>query len=91
MTTLWWVVAILVGVTVGCLYRLALPGKQTLSIWLTVIAGCSFALTVTALWAWLGPDIGVLRVGAQVIGAWLGVVSCEHWANASQRRLRPWD
>ena len=46
--------AIVVGLIIGALGRLVLPGKQNIPIWLTIIVGIIAALIGTAIARFLG-------------------------------------
>ncbi|ADG88442.1 transglycosylase [Thermobispora bispora] len=46
--------AIIVGIVIGALGRLVLPGKQRISIWLTMLIGIIAALLGTAIAGALG-------------------------------------
>ena len=46
--------AIVVGIIVGALGRLVVPGKQNIPIWLTIIVGIVAALIGTAIARFLG-------------------------------------
>jgi len=46
--------AIIVGIVIGALGRLVLPGKQRISIWLTMLIGIITALLGTAIAGALG-------------------------------------
>lgn len=46
--------ALIVGLIVGALGRLVLPGRQRIPIWLTILVGIGAALVGTALAAVLG-------------------------------------
>jgi uncharacterized membrane protein YeaQ/YmgE (transglycosylase-associated protein family) len=48
------VTAIIVGLIIGALGRLALPGKQDIPIWLTIVVGVVAALVGTAIARALG-------------------------------------
>jgi uncharacterized membrane protein YeaQ/YmgE (transglycosylase-associated protein family) len=48
------VTAIVVGLIIGALGRLALPGKQDIPIWLTIVVGIVAALIGTAIAQALG-------------------------------------
>ncbi|MBL7261754.1 GlsB/YeaQ/YmgE family stress response membrane protein [Paractinoplanes lichenicola] len=48
--------AIVIGLIIGALGRLVLPGKQNISIWLTLLIGIIAALVGTFLAALIGVD-----------------------------------
>lgn len=48
--------ALVVGLIIGALGRLVVPGKQNIAIWLTLLIGVVAALVGTALAAALGVD-----------------------------------
>jgi uncharacterized membrane protein YeaQ/YmgE (transglycosylase-associated protein family) len=51
-----WVSAILVGIVVGILGRLALPGRQRIGAFATFLIGVAAALLGTVVARWLGVD-----------------------------------
>ncbi|MCM4079766.1 GlsB/YeaQ/YmgE family stress response membrane protein [Paractinoplanes hotanensis] len=50
------VTAIIIGLVIGALGRLVLPGRQKISIWLTLLIGIVAALIGTFLAAAIGAD-----------------------------------
>jgi uncharacterized membrane protein YeaQ/YmgE (transglycosylase-associated protein family) len=70
--------AIVVGLIIGALGRLVVPGKQNIPIWLTMLIGIVAALIGTALARALGwadtPGIDWIEVVIQVALAAIGVV-----------------
>lgn len=49
MTVTGFITAIFIGLIIGALARLLLPGKQNIPIWLTIVVGIVAALLGTAL------------------------------------------
>jgi uncharacterized membrane protein YeaQ/YmgE (transglycosylase-associated protein family) len=79
------IMAIIVGLIVGALGRLVLPGRQSIPVWLTIVVGIVAALLGTALaralgiptatsgidWLELLVQVALAAVGvALVSGAW---------------------
>jgi uncharacterized membrane protein YeaQ/YmgE (transglycosylase-associated protein family) len=75
LTSIIW--AIIIGAVIGALGRLVVPGRQDLSIWLTIAIGIVAALIGTAIARALGfADTGGIdwrELAVQVILAALGV------------------
>jgi len=46
--------AIVIGLIIGALARLVLPGKQNIPIWLTIVVGIVAAFIGTGIARWLG-------------------------------------
>jgi len=72
------IMAIIIGLVVGALGRLVLPGRQNIPIWLTIVVGIVAALLGTALARALGiptatSGIDWLELIVQVILAAVGV------------------
>lgn len=70
--------AILIGLVVGALGRLVVPGKQRIPIWLTIAVGIGAALLGTALANATGiptatPGVDWLELLVQVVVAAIGV------------------
>jgi uncharacterized membrane protein YeaQ/YmgE (transglycosylase-associated protein family) len=70
--------AIIIGLIVGALGRLVLPGRQSIPIWLTIVVGIVAALLGTALARAIGiptatSGIDWLELLVQVILAAVGV------------------
>lgn len=70
--------AILIGLVVGVLGRLVVPGKQRIPIWLTILVGIGAAFLGTVLATALGlpidtPGIDWLELLVQVVVAAIGV------------------
>ena len=70
--------AILIGLVIGALGRLVLPGKQPIPIWLTILVGIVAAFLGTALARGMGipidtPGVDWGELLVQVIVAALGV------------------
>ena len=69
--------AIIIGLIIGALGRLVLPGKQSISIWLTLLVGVVAALLGTFLAAILGVDdtrgVDWIELALQIGLAALGV------------------
>jgi len=81
--------AIIVGLIVGALGRLVLPGKQNIPVWLTIVVGIGAALLGTAIARGLGlaetPGIDWTEILIQVALAAVGVALV---AGYSSRRTR---
>ena len=68
--------AIIIGLIIGALGRLVLPGRQKISIWLTLLIGIVAALIGTFLAALIGVDETrgvdwielILQVGLAAVG-----------------------
>ncbi|MBB6349953.1 GlsB/YeaQ/YmgE family stress response membrane protein [Nonomuraea muscovyensis] len=68
--------AIIIGIAIGALGRLVIPGRQHLPIWLTIVIGIVAALAGTAIAAALGvADTGgidwielVIQIGLAALG-----------------------
>lgn len=71
------ITAIIVGAIIGALARLILPGRQNISVLLTILVGIVAAVIGTFIARALGfdttPGIDVLEVVVQVILAAIGV------------------
>lgn len=69
--------AIIIGLVIGALGRLVLPGRQNISIILTILVGIAAALLGTALAAGLGvaetAGVDWIELGLQVLLAAVGV------------------
>ncbi|GAB2997267.1 GlsB/YeaQ/YmgE family stress response membrane protein [Mycobacterium bourgelatii] len=70
--------AILIGLVVGALGRLVVPGKQRIPIWLTIVVGIGAALLGTLLADKLGiptatPGVDWMELLVQVVLAAIGV------------------
>ena len=78
MTVTGIIMAIIIGLIVGALGRLVLPGRQSIPIWLTIVVGIVAALLGTALARALGiptatSGVDWLELIVQVILAAVGV------------------
>ena len=78
MTVTGIITAIIIGLIVGALGRLVLPGRQSIPIWLTIVVGIVAALLGTALARAIGiptatSGIDWLELIVQVILAAVGV------------------
>ncbi|HET9142118.1 GlsB/YeaQ/YmgE family stress response membrane protein [Actinophytocola sp.] len=78
MTATGIITAIIIGLVVGALGRLVLPGRQNIPIWLTIVVGIVAALLGTALARAIGiptatSGIDWLELLVQVILAAVGV------------------
>ena len=78
MTVTGIIMAIIIGLVVGALGRLVLPGRQNIPIWLTIVVGIVAALLGTALARALGiptatSGVDWLELLVQVILAAVGV------------------
>jgi uncharacterized membrane protein YeaQ/YmgE (transglycosylase-associated protein family) len=72
------IMAIIIGLVVGALGRLVLPGRQNIPIWLTIVVGIVAALLGTALARAIGiptatSGVDWLELIVQVILAAVGV------------------
>jgi uncharacterized membrane protein YeaQ/YmgE (transglycosylase-associated protein family) len=68
--TFWGVVwYIIVGIIVGALARLILPGRQNMNIWVTILLGVVAAVLGGILWEWIfGPDQeGIAWIGSIIV------------------------
>lgn len=69
--------ALVVGVIIGALGRLVVPGKQNIPIWLTIVIGIVAALIGTAIARAVGvattPGIDWIEIVIQVVLAAIGV------------------
>jgi uncharacterized membrane protein YeaQ/YmgE (transglycosylase-associated protein family) len=70
--------AIVIGIIIGALGRLVVPGKQNIPIWLTVVIGIVAALIGTAIAAGLGVSstrgIDWIELIIQIVLAAVGVI-----------------
>jgi uncharacterized membrane protein YeaQ/YmgE (transglycosylase-associated protein family) len=48
------ITAIIIGLIIGALGRLVVPGKQNIAIWLTLVIGVVAALIGTLIAGWIG-------------------------------------
>ncbi|MCF6473058.1 GlsB/YeaQ/YmgE family stress response membrane protein [Nonomuraea sp. MG754425] len=68
---------LIIGVVIGALGRLVIPGRQRIPVWLTIVIGVVAALIGTAIAAVLGVadtrGIDWIELGIQVALAALGV------------------
>lgn len=88
-----WVWAIIVGIVLGFLAKLLLPGRQDIPWWLTIICGILGAFLGNAVSGWLGvkhtSGIDWIRHVLQILGAILIVaVVTPLWASLRGRRQR---
>ncbi|MFV0460224.1 MAG: GlsB/YeaQ/YmgE family stress response membrane protein [Actinomycetales bacterium] len=65
--------AIFVGLVVGALGRLVVPGRQSIPIWLTLVIGIVAALIGTAIAGAVGLTSFILILIIQVVLAAIGV------------------
>jgi len=83
------ITAIIIGLIIGALGRLVVPGKQNIAIWLTIVIGIIAALIGTALASAIGvadtKGIDWIELLLQVALAGGGVAIA---ANLSGRRTR---
>ncbi|HEX3592674.1 MAG TPA: GlsB/YeaQ/YmgE family stress response membrane protein [Pseudonocardiaceae bacterium] len=81
--------AIIIGLIIGALGRLVVPGKQHIPIWLTIVVGIVAALIGSAIARGIGyantPGIDWLEILTQVIIAAIGVALI---SRAGSRRRR---
>jgi uncharacterized membrane protein YeaQ/YmgE (transglycosylase-associated protein family) len=84
--------AIIVGLVIGALGRLAVPGKQRIPIWLTIVVGIVAALIGSAIARGIGyantPGIDWLEIITQVVIAALGVALISGRRRRGLDRLR---
>ena len=68
--------AIIIGLVIGALGRLAVPGKQKIPIWLTLVVGIVAALIGSAIVGPLRDTNGIdwIEILVQVVLAALGVM-----------------
>ncbi|MFE0156300.1 GlsB/YeaQ/YmgE family stress response membrane protein [Nonomuraea sp. NPDC059007] len=75
------ITAIIIGIAIGALGRLVIPGRQHLPIWLTIVIGIAAALIGTAIASALGVadtrGIDWIELGIQIALAALGVSLAE--------------
>ncbi|MFY1695357.1 GlsB/YeaQ/YmgE family stress response membrane protein [Solwaraspora sp. WMMD791] len=82
-TILW---ALIAGAVIGALGRLLLPGRQNISIWLTIGVGIAAALLggVIATWLGIGETAGVdwlrhaIQVALAVFFVWIAARAAGH-------------
>ena len=81
--------AIIVGLIVGALGRLVLPGKQNIPVWLTIVVGIGAALLGTAIARGMGladtPGIDWTEILIQVVLAAVGVAFVAGYSNRRTR------
>ncbi|GGK41081.1 transglycosylase [Pilimelia terevasa] len=83
--------ALIVGLVIGALGRLAVPGKQNIPVWLTMLIGVVAALLGTALARVLGVDtegFSFLELGVQVALAAAGVFAVVGLTGRGDRTTR---
>ncbi|MDX3093877.1 GlsB/YeaQ/YmgE family stress response membrane protein [Streptomyces sp. ME01-24h] len=88
-----WIWAIIVGIVLGFLAKLLLPGKQDIPWWLTIICGILGAILGNAVAGWIGvrhtSGVDWIRHVLQILGAVLVVaVITPLWASIRGRRRR---
>jgi uncharacterized membrane protein YeaQ/YmgE (transglycosylase-associated protein family) len=68
--------AIIIGLVIGALGRLALPGKQKIPLWLTAVVGIIAALIGSAVVGPLRDTDGIdwIEIVVQVVLAMIGVM-----------------
>jgi len=75
--------ALIVGLIIGALGRLVVPGKQNIPVWLTIVIGIVAALVGTAIarvFGWADTSgIDWLEILIQVILAAVGVSAVSGW------------
>ncbi|HEY0537982.1 MAG TPA: GlsB/YeaQ/YmgE family stress response membrane protein [Actinoallomurus sp.] len=71
------ITAIIIGLVIGALGRLVVPGRQSIPIWLTMVIGIVAALIGTAIAGGLGvadtKGIDWIEIAIQVVLAAVGV------------------
>lgn len=89
MTATGIITAIIVGLIVGALGRLVLPGKQNIPVWLTIVVGIGAALLGTAIARGMGladtPGVDWTEILIQVILAAVGVALVAGYSNRRTR------
>ncbi|MEO3807499.1 GlsB/YeaQ/YmgE family stress response membrane protein [Sphaerisporangium sp. B11E5] len=74
--------AIIVGLVIGALARLLIPGRQAIPIWLTIVIGIIAALIGTAIAAGLGVattrGIDWIELIIQIVLAVVGVMGASY-------------
>ena len=91
MTVTGIITALIVGLIVGALGRLVVPGRQNIPIWLTMLIGVVAALLGTVLARAIGVDtagFSFLELLAQVALAALGVAVVAGTAGRRHRGVR---
>ncbi|AGZ39851.1 GlsB/YeaQ/YmgE family stress response membrane protein [Actinoplanes friuliensis] len=85
-------VALVVGLIIGALGRLVVPGKQNIPIWLTMVIGVVAALLGTVLARAIGVDktggIDWIELAFQVVLAAIGVALVAGTAGRRRRSVR---
>lgn len=73
--------AIIIGLIVGALGRLIVPGKQNIPIWLTILVGIVAALIGSAIVGPLRDTSGIdwIEILVQVLLAAVGVYAVSAW------------
>lgn len=68
--TVWDVIVyILAGLVIGVIARALLPGRQSMSIWMTIVIGVIAAVIGGLLWEWIFPDNdGIAWIGSVIVG-----------------------
>lgn len=83
------ITAIIVGLIIGALGRLAVPGKQNIPIWLTIVIGIIAALIGSAIVGSLRdtPGFDWIEFIVQVLLAALGVaLAAGYWSSRDSSR-----
>jgi uncharacterized membrane protein YeaQ/YmgE (transglycosylase-associated protein family) len=63
------VVYILAGLVIGVIARALLPGRQNMSIWMTIVIGVIAALLGGLLWELIFPNNdGIAWIGSIIVG-----------------------
>jgi uncharacterized membrane protein YeaQ/YmgE (transglycosylase-associated protein family) len=85
-TILW---AIIGGAIIGVLARLILPGRQNISVVLTVVVGIAAALVGGLIATWLGigqtPGVDWIRHAIQIVLAVIGVYIAARMTSGRER------
>lgn len=68
--TVWDVIVyILAGLVIGVIARALLPGRQSMSVWMTIVIGVIAAVIGGLLWEWIFPDNdGIAWIGSIIVG-----------------------
>jgi uncharacterized membrane protein YeaQ/YmgE (transglycosylase-associated protein family) len=85
------ITAIIIGAVIGVLGRLVLPGRQNISILLTIVVGIAAALLGTVIANALGvnytPGVDWIELFIQVALAAIGVAIVAGYGGRGRRRL----
>jgi uncharacterized membrane protein YeaQ/YmgE (transglycosylase-associated protein family) len=83
--------ALIVGLIIGALGRLVLPGRQNIPVWLTLVVGVVAALLGTAIARGMGlaetPGVDWTEIVIQVVLAAVGVALVAGFAGRGTRNI----